>query len=218
MTDETNTPEDENELGADASRADLKAAADDLLKANPAPKEVEEEFGEELEEAAEEAAPLTDADHILALEVQIAEAKDQMLRMLAEGQNIRKRAEKQVADARVYAVEKFAGDVLSVSDNLARALEAVSEEARAKLSENGTALLEGIEITRKDLSAVLGRNGVTEIEAEPGMVFDPNLHQAVSKIPSAHDEGTIAALFQPGWRIGTRTLRAAMVAVSEGGE
>lgn len=208
MSDETNSPE-ESDLGPNASPRDLKDAADDLLKANPAPKEAAGE-----EEA--EAEPLSDADHILALEMELAEAKDQTLRMLAETQNIRKRAEKQVVDARAYAIEKFAGDLLSVSDNLARALEAVGEDARAKLSENGTSLLEGIEITQKELNAVLGRNGVTEIEAEPGTVFDPNLHQAVSKIPSVHAEGAIAALFQPGWKIGERTLRAAMVAVSSG--
>ena len=211
MSDETNLPEDEAP-GPDATPKDLKTAADALLKANPVPKETADEGADD----ETEAAPLTEAEQVVALESQLAEARDQSLRMLAETQNIRKRAEKQVIDARAYAIEKFAGDLLSVSDNLARALDAITDEARAALSENGTALLEGIEITQKDLNAVMARNGVTEIEAEPGLVFDPNLHQAVSKIPSNHDEGTIAALFQPGWKIGDRVLRAAMVAVSSG--
>jgi len=139
-----------------------------------------------------------------------------LLRTLADLDNTRKRAERQVSDARVYAIEKFAGDLLSVSDNLSRALAALTDEDRAALSEAGRNLFEGIEMTEKELHTALARHGVTVIAALPGDTFDPNLHQAVANIPSDQPNGTIASCFQPGWKIGERTLRAAMVAVSAG--
>ena len=136
--------------------------------------------------------------------------------MQAEMENLRKRSEREKSDARVYAIEKFARDLLSVSDNMARALEALPESEREALTDGGKGLLGGIEMTQKELHTVLTRHGVTAIEVEPGAVFDPNLHQAVANIPSEHPNGTIASLFQAGWKIGDRTLRAAMVAVSAG--
>ena len=151
-----------------------------------------------------------------ALEVEKQELRDQMLRAMAEMENLRKRSEREKADARIYAIEKFARDLLSVSDNMARALEALPETERDALTEGGKGLLGGIEMTQKELHTVLTRHGVTAIEAEPGAQFDPNLHQAVANIPSEHPNGTIASLFQAGWKIGDRTLRAAMVAVSAG--
>ena len=145
-----------------------------------------------------------------------AKLKDQVLRAHAEMDNIRKRAERQVADTRVYAVEKFAGDLLPVSDNFARALDALPEGERDGLSDAGKNLLVGVEAIQKELHATFARHGVTAIHAEPGSDFDPNLHQAVSQIPSEHPSGKVAATFQTGWKIGNRTLRAAMVAVSAG--
>jgi len=217
MSDETETPENETpenvtELKPGASKADLKNAADDFLKANK-DTPITDDAGSETES---EEAPLTDEQRILALEIELQETKDQFLRMVAEGQNIRKRADKQVADARIYAVEKFAGDLLSVSDNLSRALEALPEDERASLSERGAGLLGGIEMTQKELITVFQRNGVVPIDAQPGDAFDPNVHQAVSNVPSDQPKGTIAMLFQAGWKIGDRTLRAAMVGVSAG--
>ncbi|MEM9378134.1 MAG: nucleotide exchange factor GrpE [Pseudomonadota bacterium] len=211
------------ELGPDASKADLKAAADEILKAAQTAKAEAEPSGDDAEaESTDETADadpseeLTPEQHILALEVEKQELQDQMLRALAEMENIRKRADREKNDARIYAIEKFAGDLLSVSDNMARALEALPEEEREALTEGGKGLLGGIEMTQKELHTVLSRHGVTAIEAEPGAPFDPNLHQAVANIPSEHPNGTIASLFQAGWRIGDRTLRAAMVAVSAG--
>ncbi|MEO1643094.1 MAG: nucleotide exchange factor GrpE, partial [Pseudomonadota bacterium] len=96
------------------------------------------------------------------------------------------------------------------------ALHALPEAEREALTDGGKGLLGGIEMTQKELHTVLTRHGVTEISAEPGEAFDPNLHQAVTNVPSEHPNGTIASLFQGGWRIGDRTLRAAMVAVSAG--
>ena len=167
---------------------------------------------EVLEEAAADEAEVRVAE----LEGEVLGLKDQLLRTLAETENVRKRAAKEVADARVYAVEKFARDLLSVSDNLLRALEALPEEERAALTEAGLNLLGGIEMTQKELHTVLARHGVTAVDAAPGAAFDPNCHEAVTQVPSEHPSGTIAQTFQSGWKIGDRTLRAAMVAVSAG--
>ena len=153
---------------------------------------------------------------IAELEGEVMGLKDQTLRTMAEMDNLRKRTAKEVADARVYAVEKFAKDLLNVSDNLARALGALPDEERAQLTEAGQNLLGGIEMTQKELHTVLSRHGVVAIDAAPGATFDPNQHQAVSQIPSEQPSGTIAETFQSGWKIGERVLRAAMVAVSAG--
>ena len=211
---------DENKLGENgdaenvvdlkpgASKKDLKDAADAFLKAN--------KDTPSAEDTAEEGILDTPADPVLVLEAELAETKDQLLRTLAEAQNIRKRAAKETQDARTFAIEKFAGDLLSVSDNMSRALEALPEAERESLSEQGKNLLGGIEMTQKELHAVFARNGVTAIDAAPGDAFDPNLHQAVANVPSEHASGAIAECFQPGWKIGERVLRAAMVTVSSG--
>ncbi len=200
MSDETRTGETAD-IDPNASPEELKKAADDILKS--APKQ-------------EDAAELTPEEQILKLEVEKEEMREQLLRTLADLDNTRKRAERQISEARVYAIEKFAGDLLSVSDNLARALAALSQDDKDALSEPGKNLLGGIEMTEKELHTALARHGVSVIAAAPGDTFDPNLHQAVASIPSDQPNGTIADCFQPGWKIGERTLRAAMVAVSAG--
>tara|TARA_R110000764_G_scaffold26819_4_gene63873 strand:- start:3499 stop:4131 length:633 start_codon:yes stop_codon:yes gene_type:complete len=207
MNDETKTGQNAN-IDPNASRADLKSAADDLLKNARA------QAAESMEaEADSEISPEQEA---MRLKIEAEELREQLLRTLADLDNTRKRAERQVSDARVYAIERFAGDLLSVSDNLARALAALPDDDRANLSDAGNNLLSGIEMTAKELETALGRHGVKPIEAAPGSAFDPNLHQAVAQVPSDQPAGTIASLFQPGWKIGDRTLRAAMVAVSAG--
>ncbi len=216
MSDETVKDDNAPEIDPAATQAELKAAADEILKAaKKAEPKPEEEVSEE-ETDLDEPIELTADQQILALEIEKQEMRDQLLRAMAEMENLRKRSEREKLDARVYAIEKFAGDLLSVSDNMARALEALPEAEREALTEGGKGLLGGIEMTHKELHTVLTRHGVTPIEAEPGAAFDPNLHQAVANIPSEHPNGTIASLFQAGWRIGDRTLRAAMVAVSAG--
>ena len=207
MNDETKTGQNAN-IDPNASRADLKSAADDMLKNARA------QAAESMEaEADSEISPEQEA---MRLKIEAEELREQLLRTLADLDNTRKRAERQVSDARVYAIERFAGDLLSVSDNLARALAALPDDDRANLSDAGNNLLSGIEMTAKELETALGRHGVKPIEAAPGSAFDPNLHQAVAQVPSDQPAGTIASLFQPGWKIGDRTLRAAMVAVSAG--
>ncbi len=158
--------------------------------------------------------PLT--EQVSALEKERDELKDNVLRALAETDNVRKRANRQIEEARIYAVEKFARDLLAVSDSLSRAVAAIPPGERALLHEASRTALEGVELTQKELVAVLARHGVTPIDASPGTAFDPALHQAVTQIPSKHPAGSIAELFQSGWRINDRTLRAAMVAVSAG--
>ena len=157
------------------------------------------------------------AEQVSALEKEGDELKNNMLRALAETDNVRKRANRQIEEARLYAVEKFARDLLNVSDNLSRAVESVPPESRGIMTEAVKTALEGVELTQKELVSVLSRHGVTAIDAAPGSAFDPALHQAVTQIPSEHPAGSVAQLFQSGWRIGDRTLRAAMVAVSAGG-
>lgn len=171
---------------------------------------------EEAEEVAAEGEEAGADTRIAELEGEVMGLKDQVLRTVAEMENVRKRTQKEIADARVYAVEKFARDLLNVSDNLARALGALPDEERDALTEAGKNLLGGIEMTQKELHTVLARHGVTAIDAAPGAAFDPNQHQAVSQIPSDQPSGTIAETFQSGWKIGERVLRAAMVAVSAG--
>jgi molecular chaperone GrpE len=156
-------------------------------------------------------------EQIAGLEKERDELKDNMLRALAETDNVRKRANRQIEEARIYAVEKFARDLLNVSDNLSRAVAAIPPGERALLTEAARNALDGVDLTQKELVAVLARHGVTAIDASPGAAFDPALHQAVTQIPSNHPAGSVAELFQAGWRIGDRTLRAAMVAVSAGG-
>jgi molecular chaperone GrpE len=156
------------------------------------------------------------SERVIALEKERDDLNDRMLRALAETDNVRKRANRQIAEERNYAVEKFARDLLNVSDNLSRALEALPADVRAKLPEAARVALEGVALTQKELVTVLSRHGVTAIDAAPGAAFDPALHQAVTQIPSPHPAGSIAELFQAGWRIGDRVLRAAMVAVSSG--
>lgn len=201
MSDGKNTSQFDDEV-------DLSEAAAEMAEAMEA-------AAEELDaKAAKEELSLEQRFVMLAEEN--SQLKDQLLRAHAEMQNVRKRAERQVADARIYSVEKFAGDLLPVSDNFARALDALNEKTRADLTDAGKNLIVGVEAIQKDLHAILARHGVTAVDATPGADFDPNLHQAVSQIPSEHPEGTVAATFQNGWRIGNRVLRAAMVAVSAG--
>ena len=165
-------------------------------------------------EEKEEASSGTD-DRVAELELEMANLKDQALRAMAEAENVKKRAEREVAAAKIYGVEKFATDVLSVVDNLGRALMTLDGKAKDDLGDNAKNLLEGIELTEKNLMAVLARHGIKAVPGK-GSKFDPNVHQAVAQIPSDEDKGNVAEVMQVGFTIGERTLRAAMVAVSTG--
>ena len=168
-----------------------------------------------LEEAGELPEDGSDKAEIERLTTELATLKDQALRAMADADNVKKRAEREVQAAKIYGVEKFAQDILSVSDNLARALMTIDESARDSLGDNAKNLLEGLELTEKNLMAVLARHGVTAVPGA-GSKFDPNVHQAVAQIPSDEDKGYVATVMQTGFKLGDRTLRAAMVAVSTG--
>lgn len=142
--------------------------------------------------------------------------RDQLLRALAEMENTKKRAEREVKDTRAYAVSGFARDMLDVADNLSRALQSISDEAKAEAGEALKTLLEGVEMTERRLHSTLERHGVNKVEPAPGDPLDPNLHQAAAQIPADQPKGAIAHVMQPGYKIGDRTLRAAMVVVSAG--
>lgn len=168
------------------------------------------------EDSADAAAAEAEADAQIAPEAVIEGLRDQLLRALAEQENTRKRAQRDVKDARDYAVTGFARDMLDVADNLARALAAVSDEARASAGPALANLLEGVELTERRLAATLERHGVKKLSPEPGDPLDPNRHQAAAQVPAPQPKGSIAHVMQPGYVIGERTLRAAMVVVSAG--
>ena len=152
-----------------------------------------------------------------ALNAENAALKDRVLRTLAEMENLRRRTEREAADARTYAVSAFARDMLNVVDNLTRALESLPENARAGGDEVLKSLIDGVELTARDLSVALGRHGVKKQEPQ-GEKFDPNFHQAIFETPDEKlPTGTVTKVVQSGWTIGDRVLRPAMVGVSKGG-
>ena len=154
---------------------------------------------------------------IEALNAENSQLKDRVLRTLAEMENLRRRTEREVSDAKTYGVTSFARDMLTVVDNLARALEHVPAEARASADPQVRSVIEGIELTARDLEAVLGRHGVRKLDPK-GQKFDPNFHQAIFEAPDETvPSGTVAQVVQTGWTIGDRVLRPAMVGVSKGG-
>jgi molecular chaperone GrpE len=152
-----------------------------------------------------------------SLKSEIAEHKDRALRALADYDNMRRRSEREAADARTYAVTGFARDLLSVVDNLTRALESVPAEAREDAEGSFKSLIEGVELTARELQSTLGRHGVKKLEPQ-GEKFDPNFHQAMFEVPDdAVPAGTVTQVAQSGWKIGERVLRPALVGVSKGG-
>jgi molecular chaperone GrpE len=146
-----------------------------------------------------------------------AELKDRLLRTLAEMENLRKRTEREVADSRLYGVTSFARDVVAVADNMRRALDAVSAELRASAEPGVKALIDGLELTERELLKALEKNGVRQFTPR-GEKFDPNVHQAMFEVPDpAVPAGSVVEVVQPGYMIGERVLRPALVGVSKGG-
>jgi molecular chaperone GrpE len=167
-------------------------------------------------EAAAAAPEMVPAEQVTAALGAAAEFKDKLLRTLAEMENLRKRTEREVADARTYAVSGFARDVLAVADNMHRALEAIGPEARAQADATLKTLIEGIELTERELHKVLAKNGVKKFSPE-GEKFDPNMHEAMYEVPTQElPAGHVAQVMQAGYMLGDRVLRPAMVGVSKG--
>ena len=153
-------------------------------------------------------------DPVARLEAEKADFKDKLLRTLADMENLRRRTEREISDARTYGVTNFARDMLTVADNIRRALENVPAEARGAHPAL-TSLLEGIELTERDLLKTLERHGVRKLEPE-GARFDPNMHQAMFEVPNDElPSGTVTQVVQSGYAIGERVLRPALVGVSK---
>jgi molecular chaperone GrpE len=165
------------------------------------------------EETAEAAPEVAEHDRAAELEAQLAEARSAVLYAQAETQNVRRRFEKEAADARTYAATGFARDVLSVADNLTRALSAIPAELREDEKLKG--LVTGLEATGRELDSVFARHGISKIGAI-GETLDPNRHQAMLEIPTADSEpGTVVQEIQSGYMIKDRLLRPALVAVAK---
>lgn len=167
-------------------------------------------------EATGEMAPREAVEALIAtIESERDELKDKVLRTLAEMENLRRRTEREIADAKAYAVTSFARDMLGSADNLRRALESVPESERGE-SPALKAVIEGVELTERELLKTLERHGVRLIDPQ-GEKFDPNLHQAMFEAPDpAIAKGMVSKVVQVGYKIGERVLRPALVGVSAG--
>jgi molecular chaperone GrpE len=166
----------------------------------------------EQQDTAEAQAP----DALAAVETERDDLKDKLLRTLAEMENLRRRTEREIADAKAYAVTSFARDLLGSADNLRRALESVPEAGHDGADGALKAVVEGVELTERELLKTLERHGVRKIDPQ-GEKFDPNLHQAMFEAPDAAiAKGLVSKVVQTGYKIGERVLRPALVGVSAG--
>ena len=182
---------------ADETTAETETAA---KAADPAPEAA----------ATAEAPAASDTDALLA---EVAELKNRLLRTLAEMENLRRRTEREIADSRQYAVANFARDMLTVGDNLRRAIDAVPKEQRGDGDATLAALIDGVEVTERGLEQALAKFGVRRVETK-GQKFDPAMHQAMFEMESAElPPGTVAEEIQAGYAIGERVLRPALVAI-----
>jgi|TARA_A100001391_G_scaffold136509_3_gene95267 molecular chaperone GrpE len=169
------------------------------------------------EEADAVSTEPTAEERIAQLEAEKDQLRDQVLRTAAEMDNLRKRTEREVSDTRSYAIAGFARDMLVATDNLSRALMVIPAELRENADGTLKSLIEGIEMTEREMQRLLQKNGVTPIVAE-GEKFDPHRHQAMFEVPDASvPEGTVVQVVQTGYAIGERVLRPAMVGVAKGG-
>src|SRR4051812_32097599 len=180
----------------------------------------EERMPQEAVETSAEAAAAEDTgdyEVVVKLIKENEELKDRALRVAADMENLRRRTARDVHDARSYAIANFARDMLSVSDNLQRALDAVPEDAKVSGDAGFKALFEGVDITERAMISALERHGVKKLNPE-GERFDPNFHQAIFEVPNADvPANTVVQVVQPGYSIGDRVLRPAMVGVAKGG-
>ncbi len=193
MTEETN----KNGPDADAAEAYATEAQEDQAQA--------------------EAASEGEGDELDALRAENADLRDRFLRLAADMDNLRRRTDREIKDAKSYAVTGFARDMLSVSDNLRRAIESLPEEARTGADAAVTALIEGVEMTERGMLSTLERHGIRKIEPV-GQKFDPNFHQAMFEVPNPDvANNTVVQVVQAGYAIGERVLRPAMVGVAKGG-
>jgi molecular chaperone GrpE len=167
--------------------------------------------GEEVSEVVSESSLIT------ALEAERDDLKDRLLRAVAETDNTRRRAVRDVTDARHYAISAFARDAVTAADNIQRALAFLDNGEKEKLSPSLKAFVEGIELTERDFLTTLERHGVKKVDPQ-GQKFDPHFHQAMFEVENdSLPAGTVAQVVQIGFVIGDRVLRPALVGVSKGG-
>ena len=174
---------------------------------------------EALEAAADELLANAEIDprdaEIAALQDEVAGARDRMLRLAAEMDNLRKRTEREKAEATLYAASNFARDLLGVADSLSRALAAIPAGEREVIDDVMKKFLDGMEITERELLSVFQRHNIRKLETV-GQKFDPNLHQAMFEVPTAEQPpGTVMQEFQSGYAVGERCLRPALVGVAK---
>ncbi len=172
------------------------------------------------EPLVDESAPQSPEEIIQAnfarIEAERDDLKDKLLRTLADMENLRRRTEREITDAKAYAVTSFARDLLGSADNLRRALESLPETARAAEEPALKALIEGVDLTERDLLKTLERHGVRKIDPQ-GEKFDPNMHQAMFEAPDPDiAKGLVSKVVQSGYKIGERVLRPALVGISAG--
>ena len=152
---------------------------------------------------------------IMGLQEEVAQSKDRLLRLAAEMENLRKRTEREKAEATLYAATNFARDLLSVADNLRRALEALPQDEREHAGEIEKNLIVGVDVTERELANVFQRHGIKRLETV-GQKFDPNFHQAIYEVPTSEKPpGIVMQEMQAGYAVGDRCLRPAMVGVSK---
>jgi molecular chaperone GrpE len=165
--------------------------------------------------AAQPEAQAAAPDPVAEAKREAAEYKDKLLRTLAEMENGRRRTEREVADSRLYGIAGFARDVLAVADNMHRALEAIGPELREQADAKTKSLIEGVELTERELLKSLEKNGVRKFSPQ-GEKFDPNVHQAMYEVPAVDvPPGHVAQVVQAGYMIGERVLRPALVGVAK---
>jgi molecular chaperone GrpE len=182
-----------------------------------APEEFETAAEPQAAEKPEADASTTAPDPLELARAESAELRDKYLRLAAEMDNLRRRTERDVKDAKSYSVAGFARDMLAVSDNLRRALDAIPADAREAGDAGLKALIEGVEMTERSMLAALERHGVKQLDPT-GQKFDPNFHQAMFEVPNTEvPNNTVVQVVQAGYTIGERVLRPAMVGVAKGG-
>jgi molecular chaperone GrpE len=175
----------------------------------------EEEETLETEAQEPEGAVSEDAGE-LTIDPLVEEMRDRLMRALADAENTRRRAERDKEDALKYAITRFARDILSVSDNLRRALDSVDDAAKAEGGEALAALLSGVSMTERELMNVFSQHGIKQVNPKAGDRFDPNVHQAIAEVPgTGQPNGSVVQVTQTGFTIGGRLLRPAMVLVAK---
>jgi molecular chaperone GrpE len=211
MTDPADTADrPENPADDSASNPAAAAKAARAYQQSPTP----EEFPPASPPGGEDAAAV-EASRDAPQQAEVAQLKDQLLRALAETENTRRRAERDREDAGKYAVANFARDVLTVADNLRRAIDALPADAKTGNTALAT-LMEGVELTDRQLQSMLEKHGITRV-MPMDQQFDPNLHQAMFEVPgTGKPGGTVVQVLQPGFVIHGRLLRPALVGVAKG--